>query len=481
MIKKLFITIGILLLVAVTYLLFNTFTFSSKQLHLSTKQTIAVSDSSISRLQKAISFKTVSYDDSTKFDSTAFIGFHQFLTQAFPKIFQKLTIEKVNKYSLILHWKGKSSGNPLVMMAHQDVVPVEEGTLNQWAVAPFKGEIKNGFVYGRGAVDDKGSLMAILESLELLLGEGFQPEKDIYFAFGHDEEATGRKGAKTIASLFEKRKIKPAMVLDEGGLITSTKVPGISKPIALVGIAEKGYLTLDLKVNIPGGHSSMPEKETAIDELAKAIVKLKENPFPAESSYVLNSFLDYVGPEMPFVSKMAAANRSIFKSLIFSSYSKSGGGNATIRTTTATTIMKAGEKENVIPGQATATVNFRLLPGTSENDVITYVKKVINNEKVTITSRKGGSFPTQVADVNEAGFKYLQTTLSGFQKDLIVAPYLVLGATDGRYFGGLTSNVFRFTPFVDLEGFHGINERIKIEDYKKGIGFYYEFLKGYRL
>jgi carboxypeptidase PM20D1 len=385
----------------------------------------------------------------------------------------------VQKYSLLLHWKGKSAGSPLIMMAHQDVVPVEEVTLNKWDAAPFSGTLKNGYVYGRGTIDDKGSLMALLESIEILMREGFVPDHDIYIVMGNDEEVGG-KGAKAIADLFKERKIRPGVVLDEGGIITKSKIPGLNRPVAIVGIAEKGYVSLDLQVNIPGGHSSMPEKETAIDEMAKAIVKLKENPFPEEMGYVLNAFIDYVGPEMNFVNKMAMANRAIFKSLIFNSYKKTAAGNAMIRTTTATTIFKAGIKDNVVPGQANATVNFRTQPGTSREDVVAYVKKVIANDKVEIHTRPAGTNPKQVADVNHQSFTHIQNTLHGWDSTLIVTPYLVLGTTDSKNFSDFTQQIFRFIPFTDPEGFHGVNERIKADDYKKGITFYYQYLKYFK-
>ena len=472
---------GILILLILGFILFKTLTFKTKQLSVAAKPYLKMGDSCALRLQEAITYKTVSYDDTSKLDSSAFLGFQAFLIKSFPKTFKTVSIEKVNKYSLILHWKGKSPVSPLIMLAHQDVVPVEEGTLKSWNAPPFSGERKNGFIYGRGAIDDKGSLMAILESVENLLNESFVPDADIYFAFGHDEEASGKRGAVAMAKLFKERNVKPAMILDEGGIITTDRIPGITKPVAVIGIAEKGYVTLDLQITIPGGHSSMPEKETALDEMAKAVVKLKENPFPAEMGYVLNSFLDYVGPEMPFVSKMAMANRSIFKPLIFNTYSKSATGSAVIRTTTATTIFNSGIKENVIPGQALASVNFRTQPGTTTADVIAYVKKVIDNDKIEIKARPGGSEPKQVADVNHPTFKSIQNTLNSLNKNLIVAPYLVLGATDARYYSGLTNQVFRFIPFTDPQGFHGINERISVEDYKKGIGFYYRFLKDWRI
>lgn len=477
--KKLFKVIAILLLLIVVVVLFKTFSFKSKQMRLPQANHLILNDSCVQRFQKAIQYKTISFDDANLMDSSAFKGFQTFLFESYPLVFSKMEVEKVNTFSLILHWKGKSTTKkPIILMAHQDVVPIEEATKNKWTAEPFSGEVKDGYIYGRGVIDDKGSLIALLESAEILLKKGFTPNADIYFVFGHDEEVMGLKGAKTIAQLFKSRKIEPAYVLDEGGIITEYKVPGLNKTAAVVGIAEKGYQTLQLKINIPGGHSSMPEEKTAIDELAKAVIKLKENPFKAELGETVQRFLSYIGPEMPFVSKMAMANQWLFAPVIKSSYSKSGAGNATIRTTTATTIFNAGIKENLIPGEAQATINFRTQPGVSREDVIAHVKKVIDNDSIKIIPIGLGNQPKQVANVNTEGFKSIQKTISAFKKDIVVAPYLVLGATDGRYFGDLTTQVFRFIPFTDPEGFHGVNERIKISEFKKGISFYYELMKG---
>jgi carboxypeptidase PM20D1 len=478
--KKFFKYLGIIFLLLIGIVLFRTFTFRSKQIATSEAKSLNLNDSCVLHLQKAIQFKTISYDDAALMDSSAFIGFQQFMVQTYPLTFAQLGLERVNKLGLILHWKGKSAkAKPIILMAHQDVVPAEEATLNKWDVAPFSGAIKNNMIYGRGAIDDKGSLIAILESVELLLKQGFIPETDIYLVFGHDEEASGLKGAKPMAQLFKDRKISPSFVLDEGGIITEYKVPGLTKTASVVGIAEKGYQTLTLKINIPGSHSSMPEKQTAIDEMAKAVVKLKENPFPVEFGTTVQNFLDYVGPEMPFVTKMAMANRWLFNPIIANTYSKTAAGNATIRTSMATTIFNAGIKENIIPGEAQATVNFRTQPGTTQKDVIDYVKKVIADDRIQIIPKGEGNEPKQVANVDDESFQYLQKTISTIKKGMIVAPYLALGASDGRYFGELTSQVFRFIPFPDPEGFHGVNERIKIEDFKRGIGFYYDLIKNY--
>ncbi|MBK0381715.1 M20/M25/M40 family metallo-hydrolase [Pedobacter sp. SD-b] len=473
--------IGIALLLLIAVVLFRTLTFKSKQLVVPLAAKLSSNDSCAIHLQKAIQFKTVSYDAANQMDSSQFRGFQNFLIATYPLVFSKLSLEKINDFSLILYWKGKSAeAKPIILMAHQDVVPIEKATEKNWDAAPFSGMIKNGFIYGRGAIDDKGSLIAILESAELLLKKGFVPQSDIYFVFGHDEEISGLKGAKTIARIFADRKIKLAFILDEGGIITEYKVPGLNKTAAVVGIAEKGYQTLKLKINIPGGHSSMPEEKTAIDEMAKAVVKLKDNPFPAELTPIVQDFLSYVGPEMPFISKMAMANQWLFAPVIESSYAKSAAGSATIRTTTATTIFNSGVKENIIPGEAEATVNFRTQPGVSQQDVIDHVRQVIDNENIKITPAGEGNSPKQVADVKDPSFKYIQEKISEMKKGIIVAPYLVLGATDSHYFSSITPQIFRFTPFTDPEGFHGVNERIKISEFKNGIGFYYRLIKDYK-
>lgn len=477
--KKLLKVVGIILLLVIAIVLFKTLSFKSKQVEVAQYKPLVLDDSCVVHLQKAIGFKTISYDDPTKMDSSAFYGFQAFLQKSYPLVFSKMTVEKVNTFGLILHWKGKlETLKPVILMAHQDVVPIEEATKDKWDVAPFSGDIKNGFIYGRGAIDDKGSLIALLEGAEHLLKEGFVPKTDIYFVFGHDEEVMGLKGAKAMAQLFKDRKIDPAFVLDEGGIVTDFKVPGLKKTAAVVGIAEKGYQTLKLKINIPGGHSSMPEGKTTIDELARAVVALKDHPFKADLGTTVQNFLAYIGPEMPFVSKMAMANQWLFAPMIKNTYAKSAAGNATIRTTTATTVFNAGLKENLIPGEAEATVNFRTQPGVTRSDVIDHVKSVIANDNIKIIPQGEGNEPKQVANVEAESFTYLQKTISAYKKNIVVAPYLVLGATDGRYFTNITSQVFRFIPFTDPEGFHGVNERIKITEYKKGIGFYYELMKG---
>ncbi|WP_207496189.1 M20 family peptidase [Aridibaculum aurantiacum] len=478
--KKFFYFLLLVLLVLIVVVLVRTFSATSKQVEVAQAPPVPVSDSAIVHLQKAIQFKTISTEAGTA-DTAAFNGFRAFLQQAFPLVHQHCQLEIISGQSMLFYWKGIDANiKPIILVGHYDVVPVEEESLPLWKADPFAGAIIGDSIYGRGAVDDKGSVMAILEAIEQLLRENYQPQGDVYLAFGHDEEATGQQGAKVLVPLLKQRGINPAFVLDEGGLVTAKEIPGVTKPVALVGIAEKGYVTVDLSINIPGGHSSMPAKETAIDQMSKALLRLKENPFPADLNHTINAFMDYMGPEMPFVQRMAFANRWLFSPLIKNIYSSRPGPDAMIRTTTAPTIVHSGVKENVIPTVANATVNFRTLPGTTVDDVVKHMKEVIDDDRVTIKARSNNSSPQAVADVNDHFFTYLQQCIRSWRNDVVVSPYLVLGATDGRYYTELTPNVFRFIPFNDVKGFHGTDERVGVDEYKKGIAFYYGLLRNWK-
>ncbi|MGI4806409.1 MAG: M20 family peptidase [Janthinobacterium lividum] len=457
----------------------KTFTFNSIQPKFPAVKTVSVSDSAVAHLQRGIGFKTVSFSDAVKTDSSVFLTFHRYLAKTYPLIHQNLPLEKVAGYSLVYTWKGKNFRlKPIVLMAHQDVVPVEKASLAQWKADPFAGTIENGKILGRGAADDKSSLFALLEATEKLLQENYQPERTIYFVFGHDEEAGG-KGVKAIAALFKSRKIKADWVLDEGGEITKKEIPGLQgTPVALIGTSEKGYLSIDLKVNIEGGHSSMPKTETAVDVLIAAIQKLRLKPFPASFAGSTEDFFKYLGPEMPFTTKMAIANQWLFKPLLYKIYEKSPGGNALIRTTIAPTILQAGIKDNVVPTSASATINFRLLPGTSIDAVFRHVKTAINDNRVQLLKQTAfAEEASAITSTQSEGFKQLEKAVVENYPGTLIAPYLTVGATDSRQMAGISNCILRFVPVTDLEGMHGLNEKVGVEEYKKAIGFYYLLMK----
>lgn len=347
--KKLGLTLLAFILLFVGFLLVKTFTFTSRQLQVDLVEKVIIPDSAIERLQKALRIKTISFETEEDFDSTQFEVFNQFLKNQYPSIDSLLDHKVFSKYSHLYKWQGSNSQlKPIVLMGHIDVVPI--ASPDKWSVDPFSGEIKDGKIWGRGTIDDKFSVIGILEAVEMLLKYNFQPERTIYLSFGHDEEVGGERGAVLIADYLKNQGVEAEFVLDEGYAITQKLIPGMEPDVAMIGIAEKGSATIEFTVDMEGGHSSQPAKETAIDVLANAISKLKANPLEATLSAPMQGFMDQLGPEMGFVNKMAFANRNIFKGMIISTYENaSGAGNALVRTTTSPTIFEGGIKENVIP------------------------------------------------------------------------------------------------------------------------------------
>lgn len=477
MFKRILIFILILFLILTGVVLFNTFRFTSESLTTLEVRVPELPNQSLENFQKAISFRTISYGDSSLFDSAQFLGFKRFLVNTYPEFHSVAELEIINDYSLLYRWEGKDSQiKPVVIMAHQDVVPIEEATKTMWTVDPFGGVVKENFIWGRGTTDDKINLIAIMEAAEKLAKEGFQPDRTVYFAFGHDEEIGG-KGAKETARLLKERGIAAEFVLDEGGIITTDKVPGVDKPVALLGTAEKGYLSLRLSVEAQGGHSSMPQKETAIDILSKALVNLRSQPFDADISEPMRDFMTQLGPQMPFVQRMVFANPWLFKKLILNTYEQSNTGDAMIRTTIVPTIVEAGIKDNVVPTVATAVVNFRLLPGHSSGNVIEGVKKKINDERVAITILSTIAEASQVTSIKSFGYKKIEASIQKSYPKVITSPFLMVGATDSRHFNEVSTNIIKFSPMVDPIGFHGIDERVSLESYRTALWFYEQLLR----
>jgi carboxypeptidase PM20D1 len=476
--KRFLGVVGLLFLLLIGVLLFNTFLFESKQLKVETIAASTPSPVAIEHFQKAIGYKTISFGDSIHFDSSAFLGFHRYLQATYPQVHAKLKREKVLNYSLLYQWEGSNPAlNPIVLMAHQDVVPIEEATKTMWSLDPFGGTIKDNFIWGRGTADDKVNLISIMEAAEKLLSENFQPVRTIYFAFGHDEELGGT-GARAIVALLKSRNIQAEMVLDEGGFVTNERVPGMTKPVALIGTSEKGYLSLELTAEKNGGHSSMPERETSIDILSQALLRLREHPFPASFSESTLGFLEHVGPEMPFLKKVVFANRWLFESGIIGIYEETGSGNAFVRTTIAPTILTAGVKDNVIPTVAKATVNFRLLPGDSADQVIARVRKVINDDRVTVApfnNFKGE--PTGVTSESSFAYKKADLTAKRIFANTITTPFLMIGGTDSRHFSEVSDGIIKFSPIIDPVGFHGIDERVSLDSYKYCLAFFEELMR----
>lgn len=481
MVKKLFLVVAVLLVGILAFIAYNVQTLESKQIKAVPDRPSLNLDDAANRLSKAIQIQTVSHEDPALFDSASFMAFHTLLKESFPQITKAMDVDTINNFSLLFHWNGTNSDlKPAILLAHMDVVPVD--TINEsWDFPPFSGLIADGYINGRGALDDKLSLMGMLEAAEMLLEEGFAPERDWYFAFGHDEELYGKQGAMQIAELLKNRGVNADFILDEGLVVTNGMVPGVEKPVALIGISEKGRATVRLKVAIPGGHSSMPEKENSLTVLTKAITAIQSSPFEAQISPPVEYFLSFVGPETNLIQKMAFSNRWLFESMVLSTYQKTGAGSALVQSTIAPTLFHSGIKDNVIPAFAEAAVNLRLLPGLKLDEVIAYFSRVISDDRVILSIDEISSEASPVASIETDGFKKIHQSIAEVFPEAIVSPSLVLATTDSRHYTSISENIYKFLPVSiaseDLSGIHGKNERLSLENYASCISFYYQLMK----
>ncbi len=471
--KKIILSIVVVIVLILGVLIFNTLRLSSKQVAPESLAKIDLPDDVFQNLSKGIQYPTISFSEEAVPDSAAFFGFHRFLEESFPLTHAKLSLEKINTYSLLYTWEGSdASKKPIIFMSHQDVVPVDQPTLSDWEAGPFKGEISETDIIGRGTMDDKGTLIGLLEAVEMLLEESFTPSQTIYLAFGHDEEVGGGKGAAAIAEHLKTKGVQAAMTLDEGGFLATDLVPGIDNPVAMVNLAEKGFASFRLIVETNGGHSSSPPKENTIGMLAKAIVDLENNQLPYKLVKPIDYQFEYMGPELPFFKKLAFANPWLFKKPILEAL------NA--HTTTAPTIINGGIKNNVIPTVAEATINFRILPGETIESVKQHIESTIS-DKIKVEPVGFLTNPSPVSSIDSEAYKTLEKTIRNMFPTSIVVPGLVGGGTDARYFYEISEDVYRFYPIRigpdSMTRFHGIDEKISKENYKEIIEFSYHLIK----
>lgn len=469
--------LGIILFILAIILVVNALRLTPKQPNGAGIDRFTVTDSVAEHLSQAIQIKTISKENRGEIDLSEFQKFNEFLARTFPNCEKELNHRIVNGYSHLYTWKGIDESLPgALFIAHLDVVPVEGGTEDNWKYPPFAGQIADGFIWGRGAIDDKVNVIGVLEAAEHLLGKGFKPKRTIYFGFGQDEEISGLEGAKKIAELLKSEGAKLEFVLDEGLFILSDQLPGISAPVAYIGVAEKGYLDVSLEVASTGGHSSQPPKETAVGILSDAIVQLQEHPFPARIDGSLEGMFDYAAPDMPFYFKLVFGNRWLFDPVIKMILSGSPTTNAVIRTTMAPTMLYGSEKANVLPQIARAVVNIRILPGDSSESVLKRMSEVINDSRVKISALPGGNEPLKSSAIDTKTFQTIAATIRGIFPDILVAPSLMIGGTDSKNYAELTSTIYRFSPMQltdeELAGFHGTNERLRVENLKQIVLFY---------
>ena len=486
MIKKLLLGLLALVLLLAAALGINTARKGSRQLAVQPIDRVAVDDAAVAqRLAEAVRLRTESSRDDAGANTDQFQQFHALLQARFPLVHAKLKREVVGDLSLLYTWPGSNAqAAPVMLMAHQDVVPVAPGTEGDWAQPPYSGAIKDGFVWGRGSWDDKGNLMSQLEAVEMLLASGFTPERTIYLAFGADEEVGGLRGAAKIAALLQERKVRLDFVLDEGLLILDGVMPGLSRPAALIGVAEKGYMSVKMTLSGTPGHSSMPPPHgsSAIGMLSSALQRLDAEQMPGGIRGVAGELFDTLAPEMGGVSRVVLSNLWLFRPVVQKQLEAAASTNAMLRTTTALTIVNAGNRDNVIPGRAEATVNFRLLPGDTQDQVMAHVRSKISapTAQVDLSTLPGAKDASKVAPTGSSQYRLLNQTIREIFPDVLVAPGLMVAATDSQHFDAISDHVFKFSPVRansdDLKRFHGTNERLEIGNYADAIRFYHRLI-----
>ncbi|MCD4672680.1 MAG: M20 family peptidase, partial [Anaerolineaceae bacterium] len=462
-----------ILVLGLVVVLWKTLTFAKAIKPIPAEEHITVDTSqSAEHLSRTIRIETVSFKADQPPSSETLLALHQLLEEMYPLAHKHLKREKINEFSLLYTWQGTQPELPGVLfMAHQDVVPVDPATLDAWTHPPFSGQITEDSVWGRGTLDIKSQITCTLDAVEELLTAGFQPERTIYLGYGHDEEIGGIQGASRISDDMAEKGIRLDAVVDEGGMVAEGMLPGVSTPLALIGRAEKGYLTLEISVEAEPGHSSTPPQHTAIGILSQAITRLENNPLPARLDTIENIFRS-AGKKAPFLYRMVFANLWLTRGIVERMLTAKGETNAVIRTTTAVTMISGGIKDNILPREARAKVNFRLMSGETSEGTIAAVRKIINDERVQIQAVKNNGWePSPVSRVDSPAYHTLEKTIRQFFENAAISPYLVLGATDARYYYNVCENVYRFMPIqMDssaLKLIHGIDEHISITGLEK--------------
>lgn len=433
------------------------------------------------RLGEAIRFQTVSHQNPAEDDRSQWTALHDWMAQTYPALHAVARRETVGGDGLIWTWAGRDPTlQPLVLMAHQDVVPLSPETLSEWEAPPFGGEIRDGFVWGRGAIDDKGSLVALLEAGEALAMRGFQPERTVIIVSGHDEETRGQ-GAQAAAALFRQRGIRAWMVLDEGSAIIEDH-PVIQGPAALIAVAEKGYVTLRITARGDAGHSSAPPKQTAVSVLARAVTAIEGRAWPLRYDGPSRDGLRALAPHAPFMTRLFLANDWLFGGLLAKQAGSNPAAAAGLHTTIAPTMLSGSPKENVLPETASAWINYRIAPGSSVSDVVERTRAAVKGLPVTVEIEGAGNDPSPVSSTGTDAYAYLAAAVRDTAPGVPVAPSLMIAASDSRYMVGVADAVFRFAPnrfhMNELGRIHGVNERISLDNLDRNIRFYARLMSG---
>ncbi len=439
-------------------------------------------DAALARFRELLQIPTVSHADESAIDWAPFDAFLEALERLYPRTHERLEREVIDGHSVLYRWAGREASDPLVLMAHLDVVPVVEA---EWNHAPFAadvvGEGVDAEVHARGAIDDKGSLVAILEAIEQLAATDFVPARDVYLSFGHNEETAGG-GARTIVAALRERGVTPGLVIDEGGAVVDGVVPGVTVPTAMVGVAERGVMTLLLTAREAGGHASTPPAMPATVRLARAIGRLHRHPFPTRLAPPVRAMLATLAPHTPQPLRSVFGNLALTGPLLAKVFPHLGPEmNAIVRTTAVATELSGAPGENVLATTAKASINIRLLTGDTVAGAAARVRRVIADPQVEVEVRHG-SDPSPVSPWRGEPWRRIAGAIaSALGDEIVTTPYIQLGASDSRWFTAISAHVYRFTPFhltrAERDALHSHNERIRVQVWLRGIGFYRDLVR----
>ncbi|MCY1660643.1 M20/M25/M40 family metallo-hydrolase [Chryseobacterium sp. SL1] len=503
--KKFLLVFLSIIIILIALVLIRTFTYPFKK----TDQAdsggwkFVKNDSVVKRFSDGLKIPTVSTGELGDFDYSPFVTFKEYLKKAYPEVYKNTEYVEVNTYGLVFRLKGSDpSLAPIMFLSHIDVVPPGDAEVKNtaenvfrpndkpfpaitkvaedWDFAPFSGAVANGRIYGRGAIDMKGMLFSLMESMNNVIKNKHTPKRNIYLAFGFDEEVGGKKGATQIASYFKRKNIQFDAVYDEGGLILEKgSISGIDSDVAVIGCAEKGFLSAKIKVKGLGGHSSTPPMESAIGKAAVIMQRLEDDQMKPVITPLIQQFFDNIGGSMSFPSRMAISNQWLLKPLLLSQLTKNNSTNALVRTTTALTMMKGSDGTNVLSPEVEFVVNFRLLPGNTVKDVKAHIAKATEGFEVEVEEIDNTREASAVSSSNTKAYQLIEQGVKQLYPAAIVTPYLTLGGTDAYKYQMVSKNIYRFMPVKinnsEQQSIHSTNEYLNIENYMKMI-HYFEFI-----
>ena len=432
----------------------------------------------VERLQALIRIPSVSDRDPAKVDSAAFDRLLAELETQYPVLHERLELTRLAEHALLFRWPGESHENPVVLMAHLDVVPIGEAA--RWQHSPFEALIASGQIWGRGTLDDKGCVAGICEAVERLLEADFIPARDIWLSFGCDEEVSGGAAQLAVQHLRALR-VAPWFVLDEGGAVAHDAFPGVSRPIAVIGVSEKGTTSLELRVEGPGGHASMPARNGPVARLARAIIRIEKSPFASGTPAPTIELMERMAPYAAPVLRPLMANAARLKPLVSRALIAAGPEAAALtRTTVAVTTLSGAPAGNVIASTATAGLNVRVMHGDTVAGVLEHLHKSIGDDTVAIDVVAAGE-PSPVSPTDDDAFRLLEATIGGVFPDAVPAPYVLMAATDSRFFTAICDRVYRFAPFrmtkTQRESIHSYDERLGVDDFLDGVRWYQRLLE----